>query len=188
MDERIEKVKELIKDLSKGDDWDFHQTVVQKYAIQLAKIKNADLELVQLASLLHDIGRLKHPDQGEIHDIIGVPEAEKVLKELNFPEETINEIKHAVEAHRGTDDRPAKTLLAEIIRNADAMSHFDAFPFLFKVAFRRNDNDLRKATQWIYNKIERNWDKKLSMPEAKEIIEEKYKAAKLILSAALGEN
>ena len=188
----IEKVREIVKKeceaTKKGDaqgwDWRFykyHIIPVVKYAKLLAKKLNADEELAELGALLHDIGAIKFG--GENHDITGIPEAEKILKELNYSQKIIDEIKHCIESHRASKNILPKTITAKIVANADAMAHFDTILVLIQIALEKNNNDFKKASEWIYEKVERDWNKKLTIPVAKEMMEEKYKAIKLLLNS-----
>jgi len=49
---------------------------------------------------------------------------------------------------------------------------------LIKIGIER-EKDLRSAIEWVKRKIEKA-EKKLTLPEAREIIKEKYEAIKLI--------
>ncbi len=175
----IEKVREIVKKECNEEDWQFHILPVVKYARLLAKKLNADEELAELGALLHDIGRIKFG--GKNHEITGVPEAERILKQLNYPKKVINEVKHCVESHRGSRDIIPKTLTAKIVANADAMAHFDTVPVLFQLALKKNN--LKEAIKWVYDKIERDWNKKLTIPEAKEMMREKHEAIKVLLNS-----
>ncbi|HPS21591.1 MAG TPA: HD domain-containing protein [Candidatus Paceibacterota bacterium] len=152
----LEKIRELVKSEAEQDDWKYHIIPVVNYAKKLAKILKVDEEIVELAALLHDIGRLKFG--GENHDITGIPEAEKILKEHNYPQDTIDEIKHCVESHRGSKDLIPKTILAKIIANADAMAHFDVLPIFFY--WRSKKDSFEEVLKWTDEKIERDWNKK----------------------------
>lgn len=136
-----------MKEISPKDDWDLHIKIVVKYALHLAEVEKADKEVVELAALLHDIGRIKFG--GKDHDITGIPEAEKILKELNYSEEVIEKVTHCIKTHRANVNRPAETKEAEIIRDADAISHFDAIGFLFKVALNKSKGNIEEAANWL---------------------------------------
>jgi hypothetical protein len=43
-------------------------------------------------------------------------------------------------------------------------------------------NSFEEVVKFVDEKIERDWNKKITLPEAKKIIEEKYKAARLIIN------
>lgn len=177
----IEKVRELVKKECKDWDWKYHIVPVAKYSKLLAKKLNADEGLAELGALLHDIGRIKFG--GENHEITGIQEAERILKESDYPQEVIDEIKHCVESHRGSKNIPTRTITAKIVANADAMAHFDVFPVLVKVALKLENNDIEKAVKWLDEKIERDWNKKLTLPEAKEMVKDKYMAIRILLDS-----
>ncbi|MCD6464713.1 HD domain-containing protein [Candidatus Woesearchaeota archaeon] len=177
----IEKVREIVKKECDEWNWKFHILPVVKNARLLAQKLNADQELVELGALLHDIGRIKFGPEN--HEITGIPEAEKILKSLGYSEEVIKEVKHCVESHRGTSDIKPKTIVAKIVANADAMAHFDTMLALLQIALIRENNNLERAVNWVYNKIERDWNKKLTLPEAKQVMKEKYEAIKLLLDS-----
>jgi len=175
----LEKIRQLVKNEADEDDWKYHIVPVANYAIKLAKLLKVDEEITELAALLHDIGRLKFG--GEDHDITGVPEAEKILKQHGYSQEIIDEVKHCVESHRGSKNIPPKTTIAKIIANADAMAHFDVLPVFFY--WRCKKSSFEEAFKWVDEKIERDWNKKLTLPEARQMMEEKYKAIKLVLDS-----
>jgi putative nucleotidyltransferase with HDIG domain len=177
----IEKVREIVKKECSEWDWKYHIIPVVRYSKLLAKKIGGDEELVELAALLHDIGRIRFG--GENHNISGIPEAEKILKELNYPQKIIDEIKHCIESHRGSKNIQTKTKTAKIVANADAMAHFDVVPALLAVALKNEDNNIEKAAEWLDAKIDRDWNKKLTLPEAKRMMKDKYRAIKLVLNS-----
>jgi len=183
MKEKIREILEIVKAKCEERDWKYHILPVVEYSKLLARRLNSDEEIAELAALLHDIAWIESMENDPEHETIGIPIAEKMLKELGFPEEIIEEIKHCVASHRGSSGTPPKTITAKIIANADAMSHFDNIPYLIQIGLKNNNNDLEKAVKWVYEKIERNWDKKLTLPEAREMMEEKYKAIKIVLGS-----
>ena len=166
----LNKIREFVKKEADEDDWKYHIVPVVNYSKKLAKILKQDEEIVELAALLHDIGRIKHG--GKDHEITGIPEAEKLLKKHNCPQNVIDEVKHCIESHRGNKDAPPRTTIAKIIANADAMAHFDVLPVL--LYWRCQKSSFEEAFKWLDDKIERDWNKKLTLPEARKIMKEKY--------------
>jgi len=175
----IEKIREYVKKEADEDDWKYHIVPVVNYAKKLAKILKADIEITELAALLHDIGRIKFGTKN--HDLTGAVEAEKILKKAGYSQKVIDEVKHSVESHRGSKNIPPKTIIARIVANADAMAHFDVIPMLFY--WRAKDGTFEEGFKWVLEKIERDWNKKLTISEAKEMMKEKYKAIKVVLEA-----
>ncbi len=179
----IKKVRKIVeKEANDYVDWSYHILLVVKYSLFLAnKYKIKDNEQIELAALLHDIGRLPYSDKKDIdHHISGAEKAEKILKKLNYPKEKISEIKGAIICHRGNDKIKPKTILEKIIANADAMSHFDILPVLYYWRSKAGD-DFAEITKWVEDKYDRNWKQKLTLPEAKKGIKDKYLLNKKIL-------
>ena len=174
----IDKVREIIKQEASDFDWRFHVVPVVKYSKELAQKLGADEELAELAALLHDIGRFRF--EAKDHEITGVPEAEKILKDLGYASDVIDEVKHCVESHRGSKDVKPETMIAEIVKNADAMAHFDIVPVFFYMNFKGSSFD--DLLIWMEGKIERGW-KKITIPEAREMMEEKHKAIGVVLDS-----
>jgi len=175
----IEKIKEVVKKECEKDNWswDYHMVSVVKYANQLAEKLGADKEIVEVSAWLHDITRLK--GDPENHHISGPIEAEKILKQLNYPQDKIEKVKHCIHAHRGSQSIKRETIEAECVASADAMAHFDNVPALIYVAFVKKQMSIEEGKDWVRNKLERSWKKLI--PEAKEIVLPKYEAVKLLL-------
>lgn len=179
MIKKIDKIRELVKNEAEESDWKYHILPVVKYAKKLAEIYKADKEVVELAALLHDIGRIKFGDEN--HHISGAVESEKILKKHGYPMKIIKEVKHCIESHRGSQDIKPETISAKIIANADAMAHFDALPIFFY--WRKWMKTFEEVIKFVDEKIERDWNKKINLPEARAMIERKYKAVRLLIDA-----
>ena len=179
MNSKIAKIRELVKKKFDKDYWKYHIFLVVKYAKKLAKIYKVNVEITELAALLHDIGRIdiRHDEK---HHIVGVSAAEKILRRYNYSEDIIKEVLHCVESHRGSEGPKPKTTIAKIIANADAMAHFDALPIFFYWRGSRGE-DFEEIIKWVDAKIKRDWCKKITFSKAKKMVEKKYKAIKLLL-------
>jgi len=181
MDRNITKIRKLVKEKFKETDWKYHIIPVIKYAKKLAKEYRINEKMVELAALLHDIGRIEMKDDEE-HHIIGIPKAEKILRKYEYPEETIKQVLHCVESHRTSKGPKPMTMLAKIIANADAMAHFDALPVFF-YWLATQGKSFEEIVKWVDEKIEKDWHKKITFPKAKKIVEKKYKAVRLLLDS-----
>jgi len=179
------KVIEIAKESYDNEDYKYHILPVVKNSLLLAKKLNADAEVVEVTAYLHDIGRAikreKFVKENE-HHITGAEETKKILKNLKCDEEFIKKVEHCVLTHRGRKGPKPESLEAEIIACADAMAHFDTFLDLFTF-FLKSTNSFEDAIIEIEQKIDRNWNKKLTLPEAKEIVREKYEAIILLLKS-----
>ena len=160
------------------DTWNHHIVPVVNFSKTLANKLKADKEIVELSALLHDIGAIK--GDPENHHISGAKEAEKILKKFNYPEEKIKQIQYCIYTHRGSKPQKKETVEAKCVAAADAMAHFDDLPSIFSLAFSKHKMSIDDGSTWIKEKIERDWKKMI--PEAKELMRDKYKAIKSILS------
>ena len=190
--DKKERIINLCKSRYEKGDWQYHIKPVVKNALLLAKKLNADKEVVEISAYLHDIGRAHRRKKfleeqkkffsSNEHHITGAEETREILQKLNYDEEFIKKVEHCVLAHRGRREPNPETLEAEIIACADAMAHFDTFPELMALFFKTTDS-FEEAINGIDQKMNRDWNKKLILPEAKKIVEVKYKAIKLLLNS-----
>lgn len=185
----IQEVKKIVERECKKhsnfygyDAWRHHIIFVVKFSKMLAIKMKADKEILELAALLHDIGSLK--GDYDNHHISGAEESEKILRKFRYPQEKIDKIKHCIYAHRGSKFIKRTTIEARCLASADAMAHFEDIPSLFSLAFVKLKMNVDGGVEYLLGKIERDWDKLI--PEAKEIIREKYKAIKLLLVKSHG--
>jgi len=174
----LKKIRKLAKEEYEEYDWKYHITPVVKYSLKLAEIYKADKKIVEIAALLHDIARAKYG--GKDHDVRGETEAEKILNSLGAPEDLIKSVKHCIRAHRAKDMMP-ETIEAQIIANADAVSHFDIIPLWFY--YRSKEMDFEASFKWVEDKIRRDYEVKITLPEARKMVEGKYKAILVVLEA-----
>ena len=173
----VDKVKKLVLEESK--DWEefsrqflrFHVKLVVDYAVRLAGMLGADKEVVAISAWLHDQTIQTHGDKD--HNVTGAKHARDVLGKIGFSEEKIRKICDSIETHRCKDGLMPKTLEAKILASADAMAHFDMPLFLPWIGKRRGKS-LAETLQWMKDKGERDWNRKMFFPEAKEMIRHKY--------------
>ena len=94
-----------------------------------ATIKGVDLEVLELASLLHDIARVKEDTDktGAInHAILGAEMASDILRTLGYSEELINKVSHCIQAHRFRGNKLPESLEAKILSDADKLDAIGA--------------------------------------------------------------
>ncbi|WP_102399124.1 HD domain-containing protein [Haloimpatiens massiliensis] len=91
--------------------------------------KDADLEVLIPAALLHDIARVEESKDktGKVdHAILGSEIAEGILKNLQYEEEKIESIKHCIVAHRFRTGNEPNTIEAKILFDADKLDAIGA--------------------------------------------------------------
>jgi uncharacterized protein len=157
--------------------YNHHFKSVVMYAEQLAKKRNADLEIVLLAAWLHDIASIK--GYYEDHHIKGTEIAYEFLKKQNYPDEKIEKVKHCIYAHRGSKDIQRETVEADCVCDADSMSHFNTLASLFYLAINVRGLEADKANDFVKAKLQRSYNKLTDI--GKEMIQDKYDAVMEIL-------
>lgn len=95
----------------------------------------------------------------EEHHIYGAQIAEELLFERNYPIEKINRVKKCILNHRGSKDMPRNTIEEKIIADADVLAHFDAIPSLFSLAFNEMGLNLHEGTEFVKDKLKRDYNK-----------------------------
>ena len=159
--------------------WTHHITAVVENARRLAPTFDADTEIVVLAALLHDYASVKDEALYADHHLHGPIEAERVLNRLNYPSDRIEEVMHAIAAHRGSVEVEAKTPEAVCLRNADALAHVQNVPSLLKLAYAEHKMNVDDGAQWVRAKLERSWEK-LS-PDVRALAQTDFDAARTLL-------
>jgi uncharacterized protein len=181
----IKKIRRVAIKRYSQEDFNYHILPVVKNVLLLAKRLHADSEVVEAAAYLHDIGRTGAREnfvRDNEHHISGAEETRELLKGFGCNEEFIEKVAHCVLAHRGRMAVKRETLEAEIIACADAMAHFDAFLDVFHF-FLVSCASFEEAVVEIEKKLQRNWEKKLTLPEAKRIVKPKFEAIMLLLNS-----
>lgn len=92
-----------------------HVERVFKIATFLAEEEKADVELVQVGALLHDIGWIV----GKPHNENGAKLAREILEEINYPEEQIEKVARIVLYHDLDFKNKLETLEERIVWDAD---------------------------------------------------------------------
>ncbi len=100
----------------------YHVERVYSLALRIAQEEKADTDTVKAAVLLHDIARAQE-DEGKINDHAseGAKMAKKILSEVKFPANKIDNVIHCIETHRFRNDLEPKTLEAQILQDADRL-------------------------------------------------------------------
>lgn len=183
-------VKELVKKacLSKDNKykataWSHHILPVVRISLQLGKKLKADLEVLELAALLHDYASIKDVNLAKEHHIYGARLAEEVLSPYGLSQKKIDNIKHAIFAHRGSQRIKRKTLEAKILASADAMSHFTELVDMLYLTFGVHQYHTVEGSLWLKKKLENSWRK--IMPAGRCLIKKDKDIAFYLLNNSL---
>ena len=115
--------------------WKFHILSVVKFSLILGEKLKADLEILELAALLHDYGAVLDENFAKEHHIHGARLAGELLEKLGYPEEKIKKVQACIYAHRGSIKIERKTVEEKIIASADAMAHITEFVDMMFLTF-----------------------------------------------------
>ena len=180
----VEEVRKFVEEECKkpSSKYDYeaytnHFVPTHKYTKILAKRLKADIEIIELAAWLHDIGSIIYGREN--HHITGAQIAEEKLREFGYPKEKIEKVKKCILNHRGSIDNKRESTEEQIIADADAMNDFEHIEGLFRAALVNENLSQEQARKSIKQKLINSWNK-LS-DSGKRIIKSKYKAAMLLL-------
>lgn len=182
----IESVKEyIIKQsdeykLNADDHYDFwneHIKYVLNESVELANEYGADIEIVSLGALLHDIALVNKVGDRKDHHINGEIIARKVLDDLGYDSDKKERVLKCVYNHRSSKN--AENIEETCVADADILAHFDNIPMLFHSAFVRNNVELNDIKKWLEGAFEKDYND-LS-DKTKETFKDRYELIKNIL-------
>jgi len=140
------EAKARFDDARGSHDW-AHTERVLRLCLRLGRRENADLAVLRLAAVLHDIGRAEEDrSHGRLcHAEAGAREARLILARRGLPEETVARVVHCIGAHRYRKAVRPETLEARILFDADKLDSIGAvgigraFLFAGEVGARLHD-------------------------------------------------
>ena len=156
--ESIWKMVQKEMDLSPpSHGWD-HVKRVHGLCLKIGKKEKADLRILALAALLHDIGRKEEQvSKGKIcHAQVGAKKAETILSGLGVPDRIRKEVLECIRSHRFRGKQVPKSLEAKILFDADKLDSIGAvgvgraFLFAGEVGARLHNShrDLSKTVSY----------------------------------------
>lgn len=153
--ERIEaEAKKFFQSARGSHDWD-HTGRVLQLCLRIGRKEKADLDILKLAALLHDIGRAEEDQSnGKIcHSRAGATMARNVLEAYGVEQDTIDRVIHCIQTHRFRKRAVPTSKEAKILFDADKLDSIGAvgigraFLFAGEVGARLHNNeiDVRKT-------------------------------------------
>ncbi len=127
--ELVERVSAIVQQRfsveSSGHDW-WHMYRVWVLSKKIGAQEGADMTVVELGALLHDIADFKFHD-GDLS--AGPKEAEKILRALNVSKDLINKVSHIVEhvSYKGAGEKNLmESLEGKVVQDADRIDALGA--------------------------------------------------------------
>lgn len=107
--------------------WD-HVKRVHEMCLHIGKKEKADLMVLSLAALLHDIGRKEEQEsKGKVcHARVGAQKAERILSKLGISDPVKKEVLSCIRSHRFRGKQVPASLEARILFDADKLDSIGA--------------------------------------------------------------
>lgn len=108
-------------------DWS-HVERVRKLALKIGRVERADLRIVEVAALLHDIGRREEDlSKGLVcHAERSVEKSRKLLAKYKFTKKDTDNILHSILSHRFRNNHEPQTIEAKVLFDADKLDSIGA--------------------------------------------------------------
>lgn len=121
------EVKKRLEGVNSCHEWE-HTERVYNLAMNIGRKLNADLEVLGLAVILHDIARKEQDESnGKVcHAERGAVLAKEILQKHNLAAEKIKNICHCIETHRFRNNKIPRILEAQILYDADKLDAIGA--------------------------------------------------------------
>ena len=135
-------------------DWDHTERVI-KLSLRIGRKERADLGILELAAVLHDIGREEEDrSHGRVcHGRSGAARAREILVRRGCDPATVKAVVHCIRTHRFRRGGAPRTLEARVLFDADKLDSIGAvgvgraFLFAGEIGARLHDRtiDVRKT-------------------------------------------
>ncbi|GAG88332.1 unnamed protein product [marine sediment metagenome] len=134
-----------------------HIERVLKLSSEIGAILNANIPVIKIAALLHDIGRnIKKGELVENHAEISADIAERFIykNDFNITKKDIRNILHSIRSHSFSNNKIPKTLEAKILSDADKLDALGAIGLYRTIGFTiLRNGDLDDVIDHLENKI-----------------------------------
>ncbi|WP_400162361.1 HD domain-containing protein [Brevibacillus sp. TJ4] len=130
----VEEAKRHFHGQDAAHDWQHNMRVIGMCE-RIGREEGADMTVLRLSALLHDIGRAQERRTGECHAEISARLAADMLRAEGVEEAQIASIQHAILAHRFRKDYPPHSLEAQILYDADKLDSIGAIGVARAFAF-----------------------------------------------------
>ena len=159
------------------DFWNEHIKYVYYEVIKLAEKYNADINIVKLGALLHDIALVEKVGDKCDHHINGKILSDKILDDYNCPLDIKERVLGCVFNHRSCKN--ATNIEELCVCDADILAHFDNIPMLFNLAFNKNNVSLNDVREWMLEEFEKDYNDLSDM--TKKYFNERYEMIKSVV-------
>ncbi|GED54022.1 phosphohydrolase [Brevibacillus borstelensis] len=121
----VKKAERFFDGQDPAHDWQ-HNLRVIGLCERIGREEGADMQILRLAALLHDIGRAEERRTGECHAEISARLVPELLTEYGYSEEQAALVQQVILAHRFRKERPPTSLEDKILFDADKLDSIGA--------------------------------------------------------------
>ena len=119
---------------------------------------NANLNVLKIAALLHDVGRINEKDDAlkRNHAEISADKSKKFLSSngISLVQDEFDNIIHSIRAHSFSNEQLARTLEAKILSDADKLDALGAIGIFRTIGFTlENNGGIDQVIEHLENKI-----------------------------------
>jgi putative nucleotidyltransferase with HDIG domain len=190
---KLDILRQTVKDLYTANnpdadvwiDWAYpnHVLVVAELTEKIAKAQKANVELAVAGALLHDVADAVMARKSPAHETESLKLAERLLRGSGFDAKaTAFVVDEIIKPHSCKELLPTK-LEGKVMATADGAAHFltDFYPvFCWRHYGPQGDYGVFK--DWMRNKMEKDFNKKLFFDDIRHAILPHYEALKLVFS------
>ncbi|MHA1526511.1 MAG: HD domain-containing protein, partial [Promethearchaeota archaeon] len=135
-----------------------HVERVYNTCVKIGKKLNANLNVLKIAALLHDIGRINEEEDTlkRNHAEISAEKAKKFLASNNFnlAQEDCDNIIHAIRTHSFSNNISPQTLEAKILSDSDKLDAIGAIGIFRTIGFTlQNNGGIDQVIEHLESKI-----------------------------------
>ena len=121
------KAASYFRDSRGSHDWS-HTERVYKLCVRIGEKEGANLEILRIAALLHDIGRNEQDrTKGQVcHAKVGAQLARQILEDVGLESEKLERVIHCVRTHRFRGKHHPESIEAKVLFDADKLDSIGA--------------------------------------------------------------
>lgn len=121
----IARARTLYQESDAAHDFD-HVLRVLALVQRIGPAEGANMRVLEIATLLHDIGRNEEIRSGVDHALVGAERARPLLLEWGYDEDEVEAAAQAIACHRFRNNHVPETLEAQILYDADKLDAIGA--------------------------------------------------------------
>ena len=186
MQKSIEQFKKLVTENFSQKNFRYHQWMVayhleiaERIALELcARHPDADRDVVQVLVWFHDFGKPMENEKNERE--ITLREGPRALLACGFGEVFIEKVVQCWELMEKKSEIDLRTapIETQIVSSADGASHLVG---MFYSSYFGVGHDFATTQKRLKEKMEKDWERKIVLPEVTEAFETRYRKAREML-------